>query len=319
VGQAITFTYRVRNVGRGPARGVEVRAAVPIGATLVSVTVVRTTEARRRLAARLDPGCTSTGFQVTCFLGTVAPGTGATVTMIVTPTASGPLFSAGSAVSAEVTTAPSGGSAEIVDSSSPTGTASSSAPAPEPPAPGPTLPPPAGGVSANVIPVAGTVLVNGLPLREGEQLPLGVPIDTTNGIAQVITIGEDGQVQAAFFFGGVFTLRQAAPTAVTDVVLQGGDTGVCAAKKTKRTLSAKAPKAKRSKKVIRSLWGQGTGSFRTRGRYSSATVRGTFWLTADRCDGTLTRVEDGSVTVTDFPKKKTIVVTAGHSYLAAAP
>jgi hypothetical protein len=289
----------------------------------VSVAVARSTVARRRLAARLDPACTSTGIQVTCVLGTLAPGASGAVTMIVTPTASGPLFSAASAVSAEATTSPAGGSAEIVDaagqSPNPPGTPDPSPVGPQPPGPASTLPPPTGGVSANVIPVAGTVLVNGVPLQQGEQLPLGVPIDTTNGIAQVITIGPNGQPQAAFFFSGVFTLRQPAPTAVTDVVLEGGDQSVCALKKSKRALSAKAPKAKRTKKVIRSLWGQGTGSFRTRGKYSSATVRGTFWLTADRCDGTLTRVEEGSVTVRDVPKKKTVIVTAGHSYLAAAP
>jgi len=32
----------------------------------------------------------------------------------------------------------------------------------------------------------------------------------------------------------------------------------------------------------------GGGRFRTRGRYSSATVRGTDWTVTDRCDGTLT-------------------------------
>ena len=38
----------------------------------------------------------------------------------------------------------------------------------------------------------------------------------------------------------------------------------------------------------------------------------------DRCDGTLTTVKRGKVAVRDFRLKKTIVVTAGKSYLADA-
>ena len=48
----------------------------------------------------------------------------------------------------------------------------------------------------------------------------------------------------------------------------------------------------------------------------AATVRGTTWDTADRCDGTLTRVRRGIVTVTDLVRHKTVAVRAGHSYLA---
>jgi hypothetical protein len=38
----------------------------------------------------------------------------------------------------------------------------------------------------------------------------------------------------------------------------------------------------------------------------------------DRCDGTLTRVRRGTVVVRDFRRRKSIVVHAGHSYLARA-
>jgi hypothetical protein len=54
------------------------------------------------------------------------------------------------------------------------------------------------------------------------------------------------------------------------------------------------------------------------GKYSSATVRGTIWLTLDECDGTLTKVVRGSVRVRDVKLKKTVRVKAGHSYLARA-
>jgi hypothetical protein len=58
------------------------------------------------------------------------------------------------------------------------------------------------------------------------------------------------------------------------------------------------------------------GRFRTRGRYAAATVRGTIWDTADRCDGTLVRVRRGVVSVTDLVRHTTVTVRAGHSYLA---
>jgi hypothetical protein len=48
-------------------------------------------------------------------------------------------------------------------------------------------------------------------------------------------------------------------------------------------------------------------------------VRGTKWTTSDRCDGTLTKVTRGSVSVRDNRLRKTIIVKAGKSYLAKAP
>ena len=56
--------------------------------------------------------------------------------------------------------------------------------------------------------------------------------------------------------------------------------------------------------------------FRTRGANSVATVRGTRWWTEDRCDGTLTRVRQGSVIVRNLRTGRRVIVRAGHSYLA---
>ena len=47
-------------------------------------------------------------------------------------------------------------------------------------------------------------------------------------------------------------------------------------------------------------------------------MRGTKWTVTDRCDGTLTTVQRGTVAVRDFRRKKTIVVKAGKQYLAKA-
>jgi hypothetical protein len=82
--------------------------------------------------------------------------------------------------------------------------------------------------------------------------------------------------------------------------------------------AAAVDRRKGPKAVLGRLWGNGKGRFRTNGRYSSATVRGTIWLVEDRCEGTLTKVRRGTVQVRDFKRRKTVTVKAGHSYLARA-
>jgi hypothetical protein len=102
-----------------------------------------------------------------------------------------------------------------------------------------------------------------------------------------------------------------APVVVLRLV--GGDFGTCGAHGLRQLAGATKPKPKRS------LWAHGKGHYRTVGNVSSATARGTYWLTQDTCAGTLTRVLVGVVEVHDFASSKTVYVTAGHSYLAKAP
>ena len=47
-------------------------------------------------------------------------------------------------------------------------------------------------------------------------------------------------------------------------------------------------------------------------------MRGTRWLTEDRCGGTLTRVAEAAVSVRDRIRRKTVLVRAGRSYFARA-
>ena len=79
-----------------------------------------------------------------------------------------------------------------------------------------------------------------------------------------------------------------------------------------------AAHAKLPHKVLRLLWASGPGMFRTVGRYSAATVRGTKWLTEDFCDGTLVRVSRGVVVVEDLATHATVTVRAGHSAFTPA-
>ena len=110
------------------------------------------------------------------------------------------------------------------------------------------------------------------------------------------------------------------PTALTtDLVMKGEiPRSQCAPLKGARSAADAATKKKGPKAVLGKLWGSGKGKFRTNGKYSAATVRGTIWLVQDQCNGTLTKVTRGTVQVRDFKRKKTITVKAGHSYLARA-
>jgi hypothetical protein len=157
-------------------------------------------------------------------------------------------------------------------------------------------------------------------LDQGASVPVGSIVDATHGEVTVNTIPrEDGHKQWATFSGAKFQVLQSTTGApVTEIRLRGGSFASCRRPVARRSLFGRAGvlASVSSKRKVRSLWGRGKGHFRTLGRNGAATVRGTIWLTEDRCDGTLVRVRRGLVGVRDFKKHKTVAVPAGHSYLA---
>ena len=118
-----------------------------------------------------------------------------------------------------------------------------------------------------------------------------------------------GKTQAGDFYRGLFVITQTrGAKPITQLALAGKLS--CGKKKGRRaTASAK-------KKKVRRLWGDGKGRFRTKGRYGAATVRGTKWLTEDRCGSTKVTVKRGTVVVRDFAKHKNKIIKKGHSYVA---
>lgn len=60
------------------------------------------------------------------------------------------------------------------------------------------------------------------------------------------------------------------------------------------------------------------GRVRTRGEYATAVANGTAWTLVDRCDRTIIRVTEGTVTVRDIPRKRLVKVRAGQTYVALA-
>jgi Domain of unknown function (DUF4214)/Divergent InlB B-repeat domain len=176
----------------------------------------------------------------------------------------------------------------------------------------PPPPPPPG--KENVRP-SGKVFIkkggNFVPLTGFDQVPLGTELDTRKGKVELTS--PDGST--GDFYGGIFKLGadKERRTTFIVIVLTGGNFAGC--QSYKRTLSA-AGKAKPPSKSIRHVWGNAKGHFRTKGKYASATVRGTLWLTNDVCGGTWVHVRRGVVDVYDFVLRKHIFTHAGRSYLA---
>jgi hypothetical protein len=157
------------------------------------------------------------------------------------------------------------------------------------------------------------------PLTQPRELPVGSFIDARKGTTRLTSARtrREDQIQDGRFAGGVFQVRQSRKTrakGLTDLRLKGGNFKRCG-----RRAKAGTARAALSRRAIRRLRGSASGRFRTSGRNSSATVRGTAWEVVDRCDGTLTKVTRGRVVVRDFRRHRTVIVRAGKSYLARAP
>jgi hypothetical protein len=164
----------------------------------------------------------------------------------------------------------------------------------------------------------GDVTVNGQRFTSG-RVKYGSLIDVTRGtlkltakgVGNVLTFG-DGVNVARFKLNKVVTKAGKKKVTNAELALTGGDFSGC-------TPGAARAAGGPAGKVVRALWSQGKGRFKTKGKFASATIRGTKWETVDQCDGTLTTVTEGAVSVRDIRLKKNVVVNAGGSYLAKAP
>jgi hypothetical protein len=155
--------------------------------------------------------------------------------------------------------------------------------------------PPVGSASGSIARLNGTT-----------SLPLGSVIDSRSGRVRLFA-RRGNRDQLGNFSDGRFRVRQSDNGEVLLTLRGRLDCGARA---------SGAPRAEASARRRR-LWGSARGSFRTRGSYSSGSVRGTKWLTVDRCDGTLTLVREGIVQVHDYGTGDRVLVRAGKSYFAA--
>ncbi len=197
------------------------------------------------------------------------------------------------------------------------------------------LPPPVSGSSVDVAAESGTVLVRlpagtssakarglGLrgaaagfvPLTQPRQVPIGSTFDTTRGRLGLFTAGPGrNNLQDGHFSGGMFAVAQGRKNPLTTLSMSGGGLRACGTKVPRGGARKNfATAAQRKRRLFSSVHGR----FRTRGRNSSATVRGTRWTMTDTCAGTLTTVKSGAVLVRDFRLRKNRLVKAGKRYFA---
>ncbi|HTU84773.1 MAG TPA: hypothetical protein VMF57_04310 [Solirubrobacteraceae bacterium] len=216
----------------------------------------------------------------------------------------------------------------------------------------PAPPPPALGKTADVKPISGLVFVKlpgggpaahsqvspitgagFIPLTQARRLPVGAQVDARRGTLQIVlATPEKHHTQQARLSGGVFSVSQArtgkqkglATFRLKENAFPSGPSyASCGVGKRASAASASMPVAPRAAKLNRKVLqllraSDNHGSFRTAGRYSAATVRGTEWTVEDRCDGTLTKVKRGRVVVLDFHTGKTVTLRVGQSFLAKA-
>jgi hypothetical protein len=178
--------------------------------------------------------------------------------------------------------------------------------------------PPQPGATANATPTRGRILVKQpgsnrfQELTDAGSIPVGSEVDALRGEVQLQTAANaSGKTQQGRFSGGQFVMQQPVRSTrnlLTDLIMVGGRLNKC----------SRAKVGAAARRPGRRLFGNGRGRFRTRGRFASATVRGTKWKVVDKCKSTTVSVSRGSVDVRDFAKGRTIHLKAPRSYTARA-
>jgi streptogramin lyase len=166
------------------------------------------------------------------------------------------------------------------------------------------------GAVVRLAPLSGEVRVRPPGARRLRRLaapsavPVGSVVDTRRGRVALVSATRRGGRQRGRFHAGLFEIRQRR-SGLTRLALRGRlECG-----------PAEEATASRRRRKRRRLWGADFGgAFSTLGRDSVTTVRGTRWLTEDRCGGTLTRVERGSVVVRARRTGERVVVRAGERH-----
>ena len=157
----------------------------------------------------------------------------------------------------------------------------------------------------------------------GQTPTLTYTLDALHGSLALLAAVGNGKTEHGIFGGAIFKLTQSKSGAnrglTTLSLLKDLFKGASSYAIRKAHKAADATTTALSSKTLQLLHASAHGKFRTSGRYSAATVRGTIWTVADRCDGILTHDMTDSVAVQDFVRHKTIILHAGQSYLARKP
>jgi hypothetical protein len=190
----------------------------------------------------------------------------------------------------------------------------------------PVLAAPILGQRETVVRVAGKVLVRSkgatrfVALAGPLSLPDGSEVDASNGrVSVTVATVLPGKIAAALVYGGRFLLHQDA-TAPGETHFTLSQPLTCATARPPhgaRQASASAHGRRQAAKA-RHVWvSEKEGNWGTKGTYVSTTVEGTRWLTSDSCGRSSVQVAEGKVLVHDLISNRSVLVTAGHRYVAA--
>jgi hypothetical protein len=152
-------------------------------------------------------------------------------------------------------------------------------------------------------------------LAGARQVPVGTIVDATAGsVAITAALPHSGRVQTGILEGGRFEVQQprSGRGLVVMRLIDNAGAGGCG----RRRGSGRG-----AGRDLGHVLARVSGRFRTRGRYATATSRTqtAAWSFGDRCDGTLTRVTQGRVTVTSIRGQgRRKVLGAGTSLLTRA-
>jgi hypothetical protein len=320
VGSSATLPVSVRNTGTPPLL---VSSASIGGANAADFTLVANT---------CDDGPVAAGATCTInvrFTPSAAGERSATVLIAGNTTGAGQiaLGGRGAAVATATPTVTPSVTAGPTTTASPTPTPTVTAtpttvaivPTTAPPAvtPAPTSAPPApvDGRSVVVQVDSGDVLVRlpggagFVPLGGLTSVPVGATVDTRKG-AMTIRVSQGGTTRDARLAAGIFKIRQRPKARAADLILvspPGAETPC------RRAMARKPVKG-----IVRQLSIAGKGIFRTVGAAASVTGTDASWVLTDRCDGTLTKVTKGKVSIRLKGRKQPLTLKAGRSYLMRA-
>lgn len=158
-----------------------------------------------------------------------------------------------------------------------------------------------------------------VPLKGAASIPLGSEVDTRKGEVEIDAAANSfastdrrAKQQSARMKAAIFRIKQKrakakAAAIATDVSLltPPGAASRCTGRPAKGT-------------VVRSISMVVKGYFRALGGASTATAKSATFNTTDRCDGTLTEVGRGSVSLAVKGQKQPVKVKAGRAYLVKA-
>ncbi len=165
-----------------------------------------------------------------------------------------------------------------------------------------TAPPPVAGQTVQARLLTGKVRIrhgtSWTALTGTRTLKLGTTLDARHGTV-ALTAVVAGHNRRGAFGGGIFRVRQVTAKAPAEVMLSGGAFGACRAGSTR---------------VVRRLKAVARGHWDVVGHVSVATGSAS-WTTQDRCDGTLTAVQTGTVRVSDPRRHRSVAVHAHHRAL----